>query len=139
MKKLLICLAICMSLLGTTRPAVSLAQGRAVQMDILFMNHGPMQPTIRALKDLIQRYPGGIEARWYDYDRESGKTFMNKNNIQGHIPLLIVVNGSATHMVQGRRITFSGFPSGAGPYQFQGKWSLNDLENLLQTLKSTDG
>jgi hypothetical protein len=29
-----------------------------------------------------------------------------------------------------------GFPTGAGPYQFQGKWSMKDLEAVIQSILS---
>jgi len=105
-----------------------------VRVDILYMNHGPMQPTLRALKALFERYAQNTQVFWYDFDADSGKAFMKKNGINAHIPLLIYLNGAYSVRVGDRNVTFMGFPTGAGPYQFQGKWSLNDLESALQSL-----
>ena len=107
-----------------------------VKVEILFMNHGPMQPTIRNLKALFSRYTGKVQAFWFDFENRSGKDFMKRMGIQGHIPLLIYVNGANTYNFPGRKVTFVGFPSGAGPYQFQGKWTLEDLDKLLKSLAS---
>jgi hypothetical protein len=107
-----------------------------VKVEILFMNHGPMQPTIRNLKALFSRYSGKVQAFWFDFEKRSGKNFMKRMGIQGHIPLLIYVNGANTYDFSGRKVSFMGFPSGAGPYQFQGKWTLEDLDKLLKSLAS---
>jgi hypothetical protein len=105
-----------------------------VRVEILYMNHGPMQPTLRALKALFQRYAGKAQVSWYDFDIGSGKAFMKKKGINAHIPLLIYLNGAYSVRVGNRNVSFMGFPTGAGPYQFQGKWSLNDLESALHAL-----
>lgn len=105
-----------------------------VRVEILYMNHGPMQPTLRALKALFQRYAGKAQVSWYDFDADSGKAFMKKKGIHEHIPLLIYLNGAYSLRIGDRNMSFMGFPTGAGPYQFQGKWSLNDLESAVQAL-----
>ncbi len=121
-------------MLLTAVGSVNCEAGQPAKVEILFMNHGPMHPTIRNLKALLQRYPGKVQAGWFDFDQQSGKSFMSHKGITGHIPLLIFVNGSHTFDMGGRKVTFMGFPSGAGPYQYQGKWSLQDLEGVIQSL-----
>ena len=115
-------------------PASSSYAAAPVRVEILYMNHGPMQPTLRALRALFQRYGRNAHVSWYDFDADSGKAFMKKKGIQAHIPLLIYLNGAYSVRVGDRNVSFMGFPTGAGPYQFQGKWSLNDLESALQAL-----
>jgi len=105
-----------------------------IRVEILYMNHGPMQPTLRALKALFQRYAQKAQVFWYDFDADSGKAFMKKKGIQAHIPLLIYLNGAYSLRVGDRNVSFMGFPTGAGPYQFQGKWNLKDLESALDAL-----
>jgi len=105
-----------------------------VRVEILYMNHGPMQPTLRALKALFQRYAGKAQVSWYDFDADSGKAFMKKKGINAHIPLLIYLNGAYSLRAGDRNVSFMGFPTGAGPYQFQGKWNLKDLESALDAL-----
>ena len=136
MKNKLYLLVIIVVLLISPGWSRSSAGSAPVRIDILFMNHGPMQPTIRALRQLIQKHGPAVEADWYDFERESGRDFMKKHDITGHIPCLILVNGRSVHQIGGRDITFKGFPTGAGPYQFQGKWSLQDLESLIESLKA---
>ncbi|MEW6530946.1 MAG: hypothetical protein AB1473_08935 [Thermodesulfobacteriota bacterium] len=102
-----------------------------IRMEILFMNHGPMQPTIRELKTLLGRYSGKVKADWFDYDQQSGKAFMRKKGITAHVPLVIYINGAYSFNTGGKQITFVGFPTGSGPYQFQGKWTFQDLDQVL--------
>lgn len=124
----------CMALLFAGIATTDCGAQQPAKMEILFMNHGPMQPTIRNLKSLIKRYPGKVQASWFDFDQQSGKAFMRERGIKGHVPLLIFINGAHTYDVGGKMVTFMGFPTGAGPYQFQGKWTFQDLELVLQSL-----
>jgi hypothetical protein len=108
------------------------AQARPpLKVDIIFMNHGPMQPVVKAVKEILARHGGTASPTWYDFDEPSGQDFMRQKGIKGHIPLLILIDGSSIAQVQGRPVTFAGFPGGHGPYQFQGKWTLDDLDLLL--------
>jgi hypothetical protein len=107
---------------------------QAIRVEILFMNHGPMQPTIRNLTSLLEKHSGKVKSDWFDFDQQSGKVFMQKKGIREHIPLLIYINGSHSFDTGGKRVTFRGFPTGAGPYQFQGKWTFQDLDKVLESL-----
>jgi hypothetical protein len=124
--------------LGLTAPPMAQARP-AVKVDILFMNHGPMQPVIKSLKEILARHALAASASWYDFETASGQDFMRRKGLTGHIPLLVFINDSSTWQVQGRKVTFAGFPNGYGPYQFQGQWSLADLDRLLGTLASPSG
>ncbi len=124
--------------LGMAAPAGA-QDSPPVKVDILFMNHGPMQPVIKSLKEILARHAGTTSSAWYDFERSSGQDFMNQKGIKGHIPLLIYLNGSPTWEIKGRKVTFVGFPDGYGPYQFRGKWSLEDLDRLLSTLAAAKG
>ena len=105
---------------------------KTVRLEILYMNHGPMQPTIRNLKELIDSYHGNVNAQWFDADLASGKEFMKKINIRGHIPLLIIVNGKTSFSIDGEDIIFQGFPTGAGPFKaVEGNWSMGQLRRVL--------
>lgn len=113
------------------------AQARPpVKVDILFMNHGPMQPVIKGLKEVLSHHAGTVSPFWHDFEQPEGQDFMRQKGIKGHIPLLILIDGSPTGQVQGRQVTFRGFPSGYGPYQFRGQWTVEDLDLLLGSLAS---
>ncbi len=103
-----------------------------VQFDILYMNHGPMRPTIAKIKELLGNYEDTVQASWYDVDQPSGKSYMKKKKIVGHIPMLIMIDGQSDFSIDGREIQLQGFPTGASPFKrVEGNWSLDDLQLLL--------
>jgi hypothetical protein len=101
-------------------------------VDILFMNHGPMRPTVAKIKTVLSEYGNKVQSGWHDVDLQSGKTFMKKNRINGHIPMLIQINGQTEFIIENRPVTLQGFPTGASPFKrVEGNWSLDDLKILL--------
>jgi len=102
------------------------------QVDILFMNHGPMRPTVAKIKTLMVEYGDKVQADWYDVDLQAGKAFLKKQKITGHIPMLIQIDGKSEFEIDGRSISLKGFPTGASPFKrVEGNWSLDDLKILL--------
>jgi len=105
-----------------------------VHIDVLYMDHGPLQPTIRKLRALFTDYNDKLTISWYDFDSEEGIDFKAKMGITQHIPMIIWVNGQFELPVNDRKIKFTGFPTGSGPSYFQGKWKVEDLAELLNQL-----
>jgi len=104
----------------------------STKVDILFMNHGPMRPTVAKVKELLTGYGDSVDASWHDVDQRSGKTFMKEQKIHGHIPMLIMINGQSEFSIEGRPVTLQGFPTGASPFKrVEGNWSVDDLKILL--------
>ncbi|MBC8441851.1 MAG: hypothetical protein H8D87_19465 [Deltaproteobacteria bacterium] len=108
----------------------------SVHVDVLYMDHGPMQPTLRQLRALFLDYKDKLTVSWYDFESEEGIDFKAKMGINQHIPMIIWVNGKSELFVQDhkgkdRKIKFTGFPTGSGPSFFQGKWKVEDLADLL--------
>jgi len=102
------------------------------QFDILYMNHGPMRPTIAKIKELLGNYQNTVQASWHDVDQASGKSFMKQQKINGHIPMLIMIDGQSDFSIDGRAVKLQGFPTGASPFKrVEGNWSLEDLQLLL--------
>ncbi len=109
-----------------------ISHATTTEVDVLFMNHGPMRPTVAKIKTLLTEYGNKVKADWYDVDQQSGKSFMKKNKINGHIPMLIQINGQSEFIIEGRPVTLKGFPTGASPFKrVEGNWSLDDLKILL--------
>jgi hypothetical protein len=59
---------------------------------------------------------------------------MAQQGIKSHVPLQIWIDGKDAVAVGGKPVRFIGFPTGAGPAFFQGKWTLNDLREAIQAL-----
>ena len=111
-------------------PTVSFSKDM-VQIDVLYLNHGPLQPTLRELRALFPAYGDKLAVFWYDAETDEGERFKSKMGIKQHIPLAIFVDGQTELMNNGRAIKFEGFPTGSGPSFFQGKWTLEDLTIIL--------
>ncbi len=127
---------ICCCLFGLllSGPVPARAAG-VVRLDILYLNHGPLRPTIRKLHALIDQYPGKVQTHWLDADKSDGRAFEKEHGIHGHVPLLILVDGRKDFVVSGKSVVFEGFPSGSGPFkEVEGNWSLADLQHLLNDL-----
>ena len=106
-----------------------------IKVEILYMNHGPLRPTIRNLQELFGHYQGKVNVSWYDEDQNEGKTFQKEKRIQGHVPLLMLIKGKKDFVIEGKTIIFEGFPSGSGPFkEVEGNWSIADLQRLLDSL-----
>jgi hypothetical protein len=102
-----------------------------VSMEILYMNHGPLQLTLKEIRELCGGYGKALTVAWYDFDSPEGEKFMAKKGIHEHVPLTIWIAGKTTVKVNGKEIQFVGFPTGSGPAFFQGKWTPADLRGAL--------
>ena len=105
--------------------------GSVPRVEVLYMNHGPMQPTIKQLKDIFSMYGEKIAVSWYDLDTREAQQFMAKKGLRGHVPLSISIEGAQTAKLGQRVVKFEGFPSGSGPAPFQGDWTMRDLKSAL--------
>jgi hypothetical protein len=114
-------------------PAVALS-GKTVRIDILYMNHGPLLSTLKEIKTLFAKYNGKITVSWHDVDTEEGEKFMAQKKLRGHIPLVIWMDDYVKFQIDGEEIIFAGFPTGSGPYFFQGKWTMQDLRKVLDQM-----
>jgi len=104
---------------------------RPVAVEILYMNHGPLQPTLKDINALCAKYGNKIAVSRYDFDTREGERFMDRKGIKQHVPLVIWIEGKSTYKLNGKEISFVGFPSGSGPAFFQGKWTMDDLRKAL--------
>jgi hypothetical protein len=102
-----------------------------VSVEVLYMNHGPLQATIKEIKALCGGHGKALTAAWYDPESPEGEKFMAKKGLHGHVPLVIWIDGKTTVNVKGKDIEFVGFPNGSGPSSFQGKWTTDDLRGAL--------
>ena len=108
--------------------------GKPIKIEILYMNHGPLQDSIEGIKKVLSRYNAKVTVSWYDFDTKEGEAFMAKKKITQHIPLVIWMEDQVKFKVDGKDIVFAGFPTGSGPAFFQGKWTMADLQKVLNQL-----
>ncbi len=108
--------------------------GNPVKVEVLYMNHGPLQDSLEGIKKVFSQYKGKVNVSWYEFESKEGEEFMAKKKITQHIPLAIWMDGQAKFKVDGKDIVFAGFPTGSGPAFFQGKWTNADLQKVLDQL-----
>lgn len=114
--------------------AVSCAAADPLHIDVLYMNHGPLQSTLEQMRATFSRFGGKIQVGWHDFESREGEAFKAEKGIKSHVPLQIWFNGKDTLKLGGKTVRFFGFPTGAGPGFFQGQWRLKDLETAIATL-----
>ena len=123
----------CLLLVLNSIPSMALA-AQPVRIDVLYMNHGPLFSTLQEIKALFGKYGKMIAVSWHDIDTDDGERFMAKKGIRGHIPLVIWMDDQVKFQVGGREVVFAGFPTGSGPAFFQGKWTMADLQKVLDQM-----
>jgi hypothetical protein len=131
MKKIVVSLFVVLVLFSV--PAVVFS-GKTVRIDVLYMNHGPLLSTLKEIKTLFAKYGEKIAVSWHDVDTAEGEKFMALKKIRGHIPLVIWMDDYVRFQLDGKEIIFAGFPTGSGPYFFQGKWTMEDLRKVLDQM-----
>jgi len=114
--------------------AVVALSASPIKVEVLFMNHGPLRPTVEQIKQVLSRYGDKVSPSWYDFESKEGEKFMAQKGLRQHVPLVIWIDGKVALPVDGKEIQFAGFPSGSGPLPFQGKWTMEDLRKALDQL-----
>jgi hypothetical protein len=115
----------------------ALFSAKEVRVEVLYMNHGPLQETLGKMKQIFSKYGSKVAVSWYDFESEEGERFMAKKGINQHVPLEIWIDGKSNFTVKGKEIKFAGFPTGSGPAMFQGKWTMENLRNAIDQITGT--
>ena len=110
------------------------AAAKPTKIEVLYMNHGPLMDTLNKIKGVLSGYGDKLSVGWYDFDTKEGEQFMAKKGVKQHVPLVIWIDGNASVKVGEKEIQFTGFPTGAGPAMFQGKWTIDDLKAALDQI-----
>ena len=124
----------CLAILVLVSVPFTVFAAKEVKVEVLYMNHGPLLSTLNEVKTLFAKYGGKIAVSWFDVETQEGEKFMAQKGIKGHIPLVIWMDNYVKLQVDGKEITFAGFPTGKGPYFFQGKWTMEDLRKALDQI-----
>jgi hypothetical protein len=129
-KKILSCLVV----LVLFSIPVSVFAAKEVKVEVLYMNHGPLQSSLEQIKNIFLQYGAKINISWYDFESKEGEQFMANKGVTQHVPLVIWLDGKFALPVNGKEIKFVGFPTGSGPAFFQGKWTMDDLRKVLDQI-----
>ncbi|HBD06980.1 MAG TPA: hypothetical protein DCZ69_01855, partial [Syntrophobacteraceae bacterium] len=86
MNKTVLAIALISSIIGSANTGFSASP---VKMEVLFMNHGPLRPTIEQIRQVVAGYGEKVAASWYDFESREGEAFMASKGIRQHIPLML--------------------------------------------------
>jgi hypothetical protein len=132
MKKILLgCLSLALISLFSSAYAGSAYAAKPARVDVLYMNHGPLMDTLDKMKTVFSSYGDRISVSWYEFFSKEGEDFKAKKGINQHVPLVIWIDGNDVVKLGQKQVKFVGFPTGAGPAFFQGKWTMDDLRTAL--------
>ena len=109
----------------------AVAGEQKISVEILYLNHGPLQSTLKEIDSICAQYKDKITVSRYDFESPEGEKFKSKKGITQHVPLMIWIDGKNVVSVNGKEVAFSGFPTGTGPAFFQGKWTMKDLRQAV--------
>jgi hypothetical protein len=112
-------------------PPVGASGAPATKVEILYMNHGPLQATLQQIRGVLAQYGDKVSVSWYDFESPGGGKFKAQKGITQHVPLMIWIDGKTTVQVGQKEVQFVGFPTGSGPAFFQGKWTMGELKAAL--------
>ena len=108
------------------------------RVEVLYMNHGPLMDTLDKMKGVLSGYGDRISVSWHEFFSREGEDFKAKKGINRHVPLVIWIDGDTVVNLGQKQVRFVGFPTGAGPTFFQGKWTFNDLKAALDQATTND-
>jgi hypothetical protein len=111
--------------------AASAYAAKPPRVEVLYMNHGPLMDTLDKMKSVFSSYGNRISVSWYEFYSKQGEDFKAEKGINQHVPLVIWIDGNEVVKLGQRQVKFEGFPTGAGPAFFQGKWTIDDLRAAL--------
>jgi hypothetical protein len=101
-----------------------------VNIDVAgYINHGPMQPTIEAIKEVTSKYGDKVTVNWIDSTTDEGQKYFKDHGLSAHLNVLI--NGDYKYKLDGKEVTFQWFE---GQY-----WSKGDLDAVISDVLSNNG
>jgi hypothetical protein len=126
-KKILAVCVLCLLFLACGAVATSTDK---VNIDVAGMiNHGPMQPTVSAIKEVTSKYSDKVNVTWIDITTDAGQKWLQDHGLTAHMNILI--NGAYKYKLDGKDVTFQWFE---GQY-----WTKDDLDSVINDVLSNNG
>ena len=105
------------------------SQDDNIEVVVLGMtNHGPMQPTINAIKEVTSKYPD-VNLIILDFESQEGQNYAQEHGLSAH--LNIIINGKYQYNINGKEITFQWFEGQ--------QWTKDDLDAVISNILSDSG
>ncbi|MGD0353359.1 MAG: hypothetical protein ABSB38_07680 [Dehalococcoidia bacterium] len=91
-----------------------------------YINHGPMQPTVRAIKEVLTKYDDKVAVTWIDLGTTQGESYFQDHGLTAHMN--VIINGTSIYQVDGKTVDFEWFEGQ--------QWTEKDLDTVLANLVS---
>jgi len=89
-----------------------------------FINHGPLQPTVQAIKEVLAKYVDKVKVTWVDSSTQQGQDYFKAHGLTAHMN--VIINGTSRYQVNGKTVDF---------LWFEGQqWTKKDLDTVLAGL-----
>lgn len=89
-----------------------------------YINHGPLQPTVQAIKDVLSKYGDQVKVTWVDLATQQGQDYYKAHGLTAHMN--VIINGTSKYFVNGRDVEFQWFEGQ--------QWTSKDLDTVLAGL-----
>jgi hypothetical protein len=89
-----------------------------------YINHGPMQPTVNAIKEVLSKYGDKVQVQWVDLGTNQGRTYFKEHGLSAHMN--VIINGKYEYKVNGKDVEFQWFEGT--------QWTKQDLDTVLAGL-----
>ena len=89
-----------------------------------YINHGPMQPTVNAVEEVLGKYGDKVQVTWVDKDTAEGSAFLHLHRLTAHMN--IIINGNTSYGVNGKTVYFTWFEGD--------NWTSDDLDSVISAL-----
>jgi hypothetical protein len=89
-----------------------------------YINHGPMQPTVRAIKEVLSKYDDKVSVTWIDLATTEGQSYFQSHGLTAHMN--VIINGTSRYQVDGKTVDFQWFEGQ--------QWTEKDLDTVLANL-----
>lgn len=106
-------------------PTGNAASGHAVEIVVAgYVNHGPLQPTVQAVKDVAAKYGDSVHITSVDLSSKDGQKYFKDYKLTAHMN--IIINGKCEYTVNGKKVVFQWFEGQ--------QWTKQDLDDVLASL-----
>ena len=93
------------------------------------INHGPMQPTVEAIKEVTSSYGDKVNVTWIDITTDEGQKWLQDHGLTAHLNILI--NGNYKFNVDGKEVIFQ---------WFEGQnWTKEELDAVIGDVIDNNG
>jgi hypothetical protein len=89
-----------------------------------YIDHGPLQPTVRAIKEVLAKYGDKVTVTWVDLSSQQGQDYFKEHQLSAHMN--VIINGTSQYKVNGRSVDFQWFEGQ--------QWTKQDLDTVLAGL-----